>query len=285
MTPKVSIIIPTYNAAKTIRETIQSALKQTYQNIEIIIINDGSTDNTTTIVKSMTDKQIKIYSQKNQGPSAARNYGAKKATGKYFSFLDTDDIWHPKKLETEIALLQQHNAKAIISGVIVDNGHNRRYFGTRHISFEKLLIFNYGICGSNLTIEKHTFDKYHYNEMRKTVEDYDILLRLAEHNLLISTPTPLITYNHNIRRGRYYCQEMLTYIQNHWDGKTQKTLFASAYFNLFTYSLTNKSCNLSYIIRSLQYSYDVSVRKLLLITISWIIQKIYKISHFFTINQ
>jgi len=94
-----SIIIPTYNRADFIVKTIQSVLNQTYNNFEVIVVDDGSTDNTSAVVKAIKDKRIKYYQKDNAERAAARNYGIKKAKGDYITFLDSDDILYQKYLE------------------------------------------------------------------------------------------------------------------------------------------------------------------------------------------
>ncbi|WP_040395979.1 glycosyltransferase family 2 protein, partial [Aquimarina agarilytica] len=98
MTPFFSVIIPLYNKEDFIKTTLDSALKQNFIDYEIIIINDGSTDNSLSVVEKINDKKIKIYSQKNSGVSTARNNGIKFANGKYIAFLDADDYWFPNHL-------------------------------------------------------------------------------------------------------------------------------------------------------------------------------------------
>ncbi len=99
----VSVIIPTFNRAHLIRETIDSVLKQTYQNFEIIIVDDGSTDNTAEVVKSYSDPRISYFYQPNSGlPAKARNVGLTRASGEFIAFLDSDDIWFPRKIERQL---------------------------------------------------------------------------------------------------------------------------------------------------------------------------------------
>ncbi len=99
----VSIIIPTYNRANLIKETIDSVLRQTYQNFEIIVIDDGSNDHTSDVVKSIRDSRISYFWQKNSGlPAISRNVGISKAKGDYIAFLDSDDLWLPQKLEIQL---------------------------------------------------------------------------------------------------------------------------------------------------------------------------------------
>lgn len=119
--PLVSIITPTYNRAKYIKRAIQSALVQTYQNIEIIIIDDGSIDDTKEVIKSyVADKRIHYLYQENQGVSKARNKAIKIAKGKYIALLDSDDFWqNPKKLEKQVKFLEEHPNYVLTSGGMI----------------------------------------------------------------------------------------------------------------------------------------------------------------------
>lgn len=100
MTPYFTVVIPLYNKEKHIQSTIESVLAQTYTNFEIVVVNDGSTDNSEVVVKSIKDDRIKYYSQENKGVSSARNYGIEKAKANLIAFLDADDYWYPNHLET-----------------------------------------------------------------------------------------------------------------------------------------------------------------------------------------
>ena len=107
--PKVSIIIPAYNNAIYLGEAISSCLAQTYTNIEVMVVNDASPDNTTEVVKAFDDDRIKyIVHKKNKGLSAARNTGIRASTGEYIALLDGDDIFHPKKVELHLEFLEKH---------------------------------------------------------------------------------------------------------------------------------------------------------------------------------
>lgn len=103
-----SVIIPAYNSEKTIEKTIQSVLSQDYDDIEIIVVNDGSTDNTEAVVKKF--EQVKYYYQQNAGVSFARNLGLEKSTGNYIQYLDADDLLAPQKIKIQIEALQNSNA-------------------------------------------------------------------------------------------------------------------------------------------------------------------------------
>ena len=106
--PLISVIIPTYNRANLVNQTLDSVLQQSYQNLEIIIVDDGSTDETEATIKDIADSRIcYLRHQKNFGGAKARNTGIEAATGQYIAFLDSDDIWMPNKLELQIASIQK----------------------------------------------------------------------------------------------------------------------------------------------------------------------------------
>lgn len=109
----VSVIIPTYNRAKTIERTVNSVLAQTWKAIEIIVVDDGSTDQTPEVLHRYGDK-IRVIRQKNGGPAAARNTGIKAATGDIISFLDSDDLWLPDKTERQMRLIQAGESSGVI---------------------------------------------------------------------------------------------------------------------------------------------------------------------------
>ena len=125
MNPLVSIIIPVYNAEKYLSETIKSAINQTWENKEIIIIDDGSTDQSFFIAKSYENDWIKVFHQENKGASSARNYGLRQAKGEYIQFLDADDLLNQDKIEIQVKLLQQNKGYlSVCSTVYFNDGEN-----------------------------------------------------------------------------------------------------------------------------------------------------------------
>ena len=97
--PRFSIIIPTFNREKSVLDTLDSVFAQTCRDFEVIVVDDGSTDATLATLATITDPRLKVVSQKNAGPAAARNRGMQEARGAYVSFLDSDDEWYPGFLE------------------------------------------------------------------------------------------------------------------------------------------------------------------------------------------
>ena len=112
MNPLVSIVIPAYNASKFIEETIESVKRQKYQNWELIVVNDGSKDNTEDIVSKyvLNDSRIRLINTKNNGVSQARNRGIFETSGQYVAFLDADDVWLPENLLVKIQKLEERAA-------------------------------------------------------------------------------------------------------------------------------------------------------------------------------
>jgi len=106
--PLVSVIIPTYNRAKYIEESIRSVLAQTYTNLEVVVVDDGSTDDTEIIISSIVDSRLRYIHQPNCGRSNARNHALSIASGKYITFLDSDDLFLPNKIELQVAYLKSH---------------------------------------------------------------------------------------------------------------------------------------------------------------------------------
>ena len=115
--PKVSVIIPAYNAEKTIGRCLDSIISQTYNNIEIIIINDGSSDDTDTVIKSIKDHRIIYISNSNNGVSISRNLGIRKSSGDYVMFCDADDTYEENAIEELVVCARKTNADVIKFGV------------------------------------------------------------------------------------------------------------------------------------------------------------------------
>ena len=111
--PLISVIIPVYNAEATIKETIDSVLNQTFTNLELIVINDGSKDSSLSIISNIKDSRLKLFSYDNAGVAISRNRGIKKASGKFIAFIDADDLWTSDKLEAQLKALQSNPQAAV----------------------------------------------------------------------------------------------------------------------------------------------------------------------------
>lgn len=179
----VSVIIPSFNNGTYIKTAIESVLCQTYKNIEILVIDDGSTDNTEETLKKFLDNNKIIYIKKeNGGPASARNMGIELSKGEYVAFLDSDDVWVKTKLEKQIYAIENSDA------VIV---HTQRFYIHDNVQIEKsenitigkslrdLLKNNY-IVNSSVLIKKDIIKKYLFDDKPEmfAVEDYALWLNL-----------------------------------------------------------------------------------------------------------
>ena len=188
--PQISIIIPAYNAERTIVETIQSVWQQTYQDFEIIVINDGSTDRTVELLQTIEDNRLKIFSYENGGLPVARNRGMIRATGKFIAFLDADDLWTADKLELQLKALQQ-NPKAGVAYSwtcfmdVDEQGKPAFFLPSPQYSFtgdvyQNLLVSDFIHSGSNTLIRREALDTAgEFDPRLKSCEDWDYWLRLA----------------------------------------------------------------------------------------------------------
>jgi glycosyltransferase involved in cell wall biosynthesis len=128
--PKVSIILPLFNKEKYIARTIESILSQSFSDYVLLVVDDGSTDNSINIIKSFTDSRIKVITQSNQGPGSARNLGIKHADGEYYAFIDADDIWESTYLETCINKLISNSECGYVFA--------KHYYGNKRVIRDKL---------------------------------------------------------------------------------------------------------------------------------------------------
>ena len=199
--PKISVIIPVYNAEETIKETIESVLSQTFSNFEIIVINDGSQDKTLEIVYRILDPRLKVFSYPNAGVSVTRNRGISQAAGDYVSFLDADDLWTPDKLETQLKALQANPQAAVAyswTDWIDESGQFLRPGGHMSVNgdvYAKLLLRDFVESGSNPLIRRQALTEVGgFDESLNLAADWDMWLRLAARYEFVAVPSSQILY-------------------------------------------------------------------------------------------
>jgi glycosyltransferase involved in cell wall biosynthesis len=206
--PLVSVIMPSYNYEGYISEAIESVLNQTFNDFELIIIDDASKDNSKKIIQSFDKKNIKIRSffhKKNQGLAKTVNECIKKAKGKYISYFSSDDIWSKEKLEKQLEILEKDEDLIVWSeGLIVDaksdftgelftqihSALNRKKSGD---IFEELLKNNY-ICGQSLIYKRENLKNVRFDEHLKYLGDYKFIVDLAKEYKFYFIPEPLVMY-------------------------------------------------------------------------------------------
>ncbi len=184
--PKVSVIIPTYNQSSLVKETISSVLAQTEPDLEVIVVDDGSTDDTHRVVESLSDSRVSYFYKINGGPASARNFGLSKAKGEYLAFLDHDDLWPPNYLEVMVSHLENNAefgaAYSPITVVYPDGRKAQSYKKPEGKSGQITLdLFKRGfIWPSAAVIRKSVLKKFYFDEsLRRSYEDGDFFLRLS----------------------------------------------------------------------------------------------------------
>jgi glycosyltransferase involved in cell wall biosynthesis len=199
--PLISVIIPAYNAQKTIRETIESVLNQTFKDFELIVIDDGSQDSTVEIVSAFSDPRLRLFSYPNAGVSATRNRGLAQANSEFISFLDADDLWTPDKLEAQLKALQANPQAAVAyswTDWIDESSQFLRPGGRITVNgnvYDKLLLRDFVESGSNPLIRRQALAQVGgFEQSVSPAEDWDMWLRLAACYEFVIVPSPQILY-------------------------------------------------------------------------------------------
>jgi glycosyltransferase involved in cell wall biosynthesis len=187
--PLISVIIPTYNRAGCIKRAVNSVLAQTYTNLEVIVVDDGSEDNTESVVASMPDGRVRYVRQDaNRGAAAARNAGVRYAEGELIAFQDSDDYWYPDKLEKQMDYWEKHPEYGMIYGTYIrrlGNGHDfavpeecERETVEGNI-FEHLILDN-SIGAPTMILKKEAFMEVGgFDETMSCLEDWDFAVKFA----------------------------------------------------------------------------------------------------------
>ncbi len=184
--PLVSIIMPAFNAEKTILESIESVLSQTYRNWELIVINDGSLDRTSAVVLAINDERLRLIEQENGGVAKARNNGINNAKGEYIAFLDSDDLWLEDKLEKQVSVLVVGKHVMCYSKTWCFRDSLNQIsdsFVNIAMNFEdkdKILIYDF-IPTLTVLISKEVLDEVGcFDETLRGTEDWDLWIRVLQ---------------------------------------------------------------------------------------------------------
>jgi len=200
--PTVSVIIPTYNRAHLVGRAIRSVLNQTYQDFEIIVVDDGSTDNTEEVVKGFNDDRIRyIWHDENRGGAAARNTGIKAAQGEYIAFLDSDDEWLPEKLEKQVKAFEDALPDV---GVVYTDFRRLDKRGDKELRFAKVMREVSGDIHRDLLegnfigtptalVRRECFDKVGmFDERLPRLQDWELWIRISKYYHFKCLDEPLV---------------------------------------------------------------------------------------------
>ena len=198
--PKVSVIIPTYNRSRLAKEAVNCVLNQTFKDLEVIVADDGSTDDTHIVVQSIMDDRIKYFYKENGGASSARNLGLKKAQGQFICFLDSDDLWPKNFLQTMLISLQaspEYGAAYCMRTLLFENGstqssYQKDFFLSGRVTaqlFQKTFIQTSTIC-----FRKNVLEGIFFDESLNNGEDVDAWLRISTRTKFLFVPDIQIIY-------------------------------------------------------------------------------------------
>lgn len=202
-----SVVIPLYNKEKFIESTLRSVLNQTFNDFEIIIVNDGSTDESESKVLNFKDPRIKYFRKENEGVSKARNFGIEKASSNYICFLDADDYWYPDFLNIFYNTISYHSEQKIFCCAIELQTSKTIFPAVYSVNLERnTQLVNYFeaslkqsvICTSGVAIHKTVLEEVgFFNEDMKSGEDTDLWIRIGLHYPLLFINSILVRYNYD----------------------------------------------------------------------------------------
>jgi glycosyltransferase involved in cell wall biosynthesis len=247
----ISIVIPMYNSEETIIDSINSVLNQTYKNYEIVIVDDGSTDNSYIKVEEFIQKNniadVVLIKQNNNGPSAARNRGIEITRGKYIAFLDSDDTWHKDKLLKQINILEKYNVDLLGCTINENVYKNKGYI--IDISFDMLLLKNYFSTPTVILKKEILKDIGVFDAKKRYSEDYNLWLRIANKYKCAIINESLVLCGNGKPTFGYSGLSKNLWAMEVEEIKNYIYLFKNRYINLFKFNLITIFSFIKYIRR------------------------------------
>lgn len=212
---KVSVVIPAYNAMAYLPDAVQSVLMQTFTDFEVLIVNDGSSDNLVQWAKSITDKRVQLISQARQGVSVARNTGISKARGEYIAFLDADDLWQPTKLAKQVEFLDSHSLVGLVSTWVTLIDEQGKFLSAAKLCFKPNNIWQQMLeqclisCGSVPMVRRSCFETVGlFEPSLQFGEDWEMWTRIAARYDFGLLEECLVSYRQHSKNASRRAQEM-----------------------------------------------------------------------------
>ena len=202
--PKVSVIIPAYNAMTYLPVTIDNLIRQTFTNFEVLIVNDGSSDDIVEWFSQVCDRRLRLISQANQGISQTRNRGIIEAKGEYVAFLDADDLWHPSKLQKQVSCLDSYPQISLVHSwlLLIDKlGRSTGKVLKYNLSgwVEPQLLERNQIGCQSVMIRRRCFDFVGlFDPKLRTIEDWDMWIRMSRRYQFMAIAEPLTYYRQHV---------------------------------------------------------------------------------------
>jgi len=249
----VSVIIPCYNAQETIASALDSVLSQTYEKYEIVIVDDGSTDNSRQIIQNYTENNSQVdivyIHQVNSGPSQARNKGVQKAKGEFIAFLDADDEWHPEKLKIQVQYLKEKRLNFLGSRYqYIDFEKNMGSIFLKQYTLKELLLKT-RFSTPGVIMQKKFFDELGgFDISLKYAEDHDLWLRAAKQQALHIIDEPRLV---KLSKPAYGSQGLSSHMSRMFIGelKVLKKLYKDKTLNVLEYVFFNSFVLLKFLRR------------------------------------
>lgn len=264
----ISIVIPLYNKESSVHSSIDSIISQSYQDWECIVVDDSSTDNSCEVVKGYKDPRIKLFTKPNGGPSAARNYGVKKTSGKWVLFLDADDCFLPDALQIFSNGIERYpKAKVITSNFLVERSGNRGCYcmplieGKTFNPFGDLCLRNLLIRTGNTVFCKDIVLRYPFNEKYRRYEDIESFFSIMRNEFIYTIKKPTMVYDCNFSSAsKSTPDKSIDYMYN-IDFKDPRLCFWEKVYlwNILSNEIPKGGFNLYQLYPELKYHFSLSV--------------------------
>jgi glycosyltransferase involved in cell wall biosynthesis len=221
MSDLVSVIMPCFNSSRFLAESIESVLKQTYENLELLIVDDASQDNSLEIAKkySLNDERIRILrNNENLGPALTRNKGIKHAKGRYIAFLDSDDLWHPEKLQKQVGFMTETDTAMSHTSYEVMNVNGEKTRKIVHaksfVTYKTLLLYNAIGCLTAMYDVQKTRGKQYGPDIPKR-NDYALWLNILKKGYVSKGLDEVLAF-YRVGQSTSISSKKLDLIKYHW---------------------------------------------------------------------
>ncbi len=265
--PTVSVILPTYNRSYIIENAVKSVLNQNFPDFELIIVDDGSTDNTEEIIKSFSDERIKYIKHKeNRGASAARNTGLRISRGKYIAFIDSDDIWLKEKLNTQVEFLEESSFEigAVFSQTILETPRGKKIIPDKksltHEEIKEILMYKNIIPLQSVLIKKICIEKTgFFDERFPRFQDWEFLFRIAQKFKISYLDKPLVISTiqpDGISANKKLLIPAFKLFIEKYKSQIKKSAIAKLYrrLGIIAYSYQSRKEGIIFLLKSLKYN-------------------------------
>ena len=255
----ISVIIPLYNKEPIIERSLQSVLSQDYDDFEVIVVNDGSTDRSAEIVRHINDPRITLIEQENGGPSKARNTGVKHAKGKWMVFLDADDELLPEALKKfHKKTLEHPNVKMFCGEVLINKKKKKSYHEGCVKDIYKSLFYNkFFPCSGSSMYLKSLCNEHLYNENIRRYEDLECLYRKYKNNEIFILNSPIANINTNYAAARRARQDINEDFVGHLDFRGKSFWEKMCLYQLYLSERPHYKGQIEKLYPTLKYRYDL----------------------------